>query len=48
MDFRISGLYTKNIQWQALFPMVLDNLADQLVTVKVKKARKSSGSASAD
>ena len=48
MNYRIGGLNTKNIRWQPLFLIVFDNLTDQLVTVKVKEARKTIGRASAD
>ena len=47
MDYRIGGLNIKNIRWQQLFLIVFDNSTDQLVTVKVKEARKTIGRASA-
>jgi|WetSurMetagenome_2_1015567.scaffolds.fasta_scaffold11262_8 hypothetical protein len=48
MNYQISGPNIKNIRWQPLIPIVINDSTDQLVTVKVKEARKTTGKASAD
>jgi hypothetical protein len=48
MDYRMGSRNIINIQRQPVLPIVVDDLTDQLVTVKVKEARKITGRASAD